>query len=419
MTAFSIDLNDTAPESQAQSQAVCPSQICILGGGFAGLYTALRLHQLLWFSPNRPQITLVDQTDRFVFLPLLYELVTGELQSWEIAPKFEEVLANTNIQFIQASVTQIDLTQRRVSLETGQTLPYDQLVLALGGETPKDQVVGAAEYAIPFRSLADAHRLDQKMKRLEASSQDKIRVAIVGAGPSGVELACKLSDRLGRRGRVRLIDRNEQILKTATDFSRQAALQALEQRRVWLDLDTQITRVEADRLGLAYRDQGDDIPVDIVMWTVGNVVPQVISDLDLPKNPQGQVRTTPTLQVVDHPEIFALGDLAECRDADGRLVPSTAQSAFQQAECAGWNLWASSNQKSLMPFRYNHLGEMLTLGKDSAALAGLGLQLDGPAAYLFRRLAYLYRMPTSEHQLKVGINWVLRPFFDWAGVQFR
>jgi demethylphylloquinone reductase len=414
MTTFSMDSSFAASTSQEQPQAVCQSQICILGGGFAGLYTALRLNQLPWTDANRPAITLVDQNDRFVFLPLLYEVVTGELQAWEIAPEFREILANTNIQFVQDSVSQINLEQQRILLGSGQSLTYDQLVLALGGETPKDQVTGAAEYAIPFRSLADARRLEEKLQQLETSDQDKIRVAIVGAGPSGVELACKLSDRLGSRGRVRLIDRHEQILRHAAPFSRQAAQQALEQRRVWLDLETNITQVQPDRLGLAFRDQVDEIPVDIVMWTVGNVVPHVIQQLNLPKNERGQLLTTPTLQVVNQPTVFALGDLAECRDSEGQLISGTAQTAFQQADYAGWNLWASLSQRPLLPFRYNHLGEMLTLGTDTAALSGLGLQLDGPAAYLVRRLAYLYRMPTLEHQLKVGLNWVLRPLVSWV-----
>jgi demethylphylloquinone reductase len=417
MTAFSMDATfaPSPEEESAPSEATVPSRICILGGGFAGLYTALRLAQLPWTDQTQPSITLVDQSDRFVFLPLLYELVTGELEAWEIAPEFREMLANTPIQFVQAGVSQVDLDQRRVHLDTGTSLGYDKLVLALGGDTPKDQVPGANDYTIPFRRLADAKRLEEKLQRLEASNQDKIRVAIVGAGPSGVELACKLSDRLGERGRIRLIDRNDQILKTASPFNQQAAQQALEQRRVWIDLETEINQVEADQLQLSHRGQVDVIPVDIVMWTVGNAVPGVITALNLPKNSLGQLLTTPTLQVVDHADIFALGDLAECRDANGQLIPGTAQAAFQQADYAGWNLWAGLSDRPLLPFRYNNLGEMLTLGKDSATMAGLGLQLDGPLAYLVRRAAYLYRMPTLEHQLKVGFNWLLRPFADLWG----
>jgi NADH dehydrogenase len=84
-----------------------PNRICILGGGFGGLYTALRLSQLPWEKPQRPEIILVDQNDRFVFSPLLYELLTGELQTWEIAPPYEELLVNTGVRFTQAAVAEL------------------------------------------------------------------------------------------------------------------------------------------------------------------------------------------------------------------------------------------------------------------------------------------------------------------------
>lgn len=153
----------------------------------------------------------------------------------------------------------------------------------------------------------------------------------------------------------------------------------------------------------------DTIPVDLVLWTVGTAIAQVIRLLPLKQNSRGQLLTLPTLQVADHPEIFALGDLADCRDAEGKQVPSTAQATLQQADHLAWNLWASLSDRPFLPFHYSHLGEMLTLGTDSATLTGLGLKLDGPLAYVCRRLAYLYRMPNLEHQLKVGLNWILRP----------
>jgi NADH dehydrogenase len=372
----------------------------------------LRLNQLPWANDAnhaKPTITLIDQNDRFVFLPLLYEIVTGELQTWEIAPPYTEILANTGIRFVQANANRIDLAAKQVRLANGEILNYDRLVLALGGETPLDTVPGAATHAIPFRNLSDAYRLEEQLRRLEMSNQERIRIAIIGAGPSGIELACKLSARLGDRGRIRLIDRNEQILKTSSQFSQTAAQKALEKMGVWIDLETEPTEITADHLSLNYRNQVDEIPIDLVLWTVGTTPPELIRQLPLPQNSQGQLLTTPTLQVLDHPEIFALGDLADCKDANGQSIPRTAQAAFQQADYVGWNLWAGLNQRPLLPFRYNHLGEMLTLGTESAALSGLGMQVDGPAAYVIRRLAYLYRMPTLEHQLKVGLNWILQP----------
>lgn len=381
--------------------------ICILGGGFGGLYTALRLSQLPW-DDLKPQIYLVDQNDHFLFSPLLYELVTGELQSWEIAPPYSELLANTDVRFIQSAVQNIDVAQQQVTL-SDQSISYDRLVLALGGETPLHQVPGSAEYALPFRTVQDAYRLEDRLRALETSETPKIRVAVVGAGPSGVELACKLADRLGDRGRIRLIERNNQILKSAPEFNQTAAQKALDKRQVWTDIETSIESLDAHEMTLSYKDKADTLPVDLVLWTVGTAIAQPIQALPLSHNDLGQLLTDPTLQVQDSPNIFALGDLADCRDSQGKPNPKTAQVAIQQADCVGWNLWASLTQRPLLPFHYTHLGEMLTLGEDSAAMSGLGLQLDGPLAFMARRLIYLYRMPTLDHQLKIGFNWMFKP----------
>jgi NADH dehydrogenase len=388
------------------------TRICILGGGFGGLYTALRLSQLPWESLPKPEIVLVDQSDRFVFSPLLYELLTGELQTWEIAPPFTEVLKDTGVRFYQAAVSGIDTQQRRVYLQDGPEIGYDRLVLALGGETPLDIVPGATSYAYPFRTIADAYRLEERLRVLEESDTNKIRVAIVGAGYSGVELACKLADRLGSRGRFRLIELTDQILRTSPEFNREAARKALEERGIFIDLETKVEAIAQDTISLEYKGQIDTIPVDLVIWTVGTRVSPIVRNLPLKQNQRGQITTTPTLQVLDHPEIFALGDLAECRDAEGQLVPATAQAAFQQADYAAWNIWASLTNRPQIPFRYQYLGEMMALGTDNATLTGLGIKLEGSLAYIARRLAYLYRMPTLDHKLKVGFNWLARPIIE-------
>lgn len=389
-----------------------PAHICILGGGFGGLYTALRLSQLPWEKHKQPQIILVDRNDRFLFSPLLYELLTGELNTWEIAPPFEELLANTGVRFTQAMVAGVDINEQRVQLQNGQELVYDRLVLALGGETPLDMAPGVAEYGIPFRTVPDAYRLEERLRVLEESDADKIRVAIVGAGYSGVELACKLAERLGKCGRLRLIEISDSILKTSTEFNRTAAKKALDERNVWIDLETKVESVGADTISLLYKGQVDTIPVDMVLWTVGTKVASVVSSLPLKQNQRSQLTTTTTLQIVDHPEIFALGDLADCQDAEGLKVPTTAQAAFQQADYAAWNIWASLTGRPLLPFRYQQLGEMMTLGTDNATLTGLGVKLDGTIAHIARRLVYLYRLPTLEHQLRVGLNWMARPVVE-------
>lgn len=388
------------------------TKICILGGGFGGLYTALRLSQLPWESTPKPEIILVDQSDRFVFSPLLYELLTRELQTWEIAPPYSELLEGTGIQFYQSTVSAIDINQQTVQLANQSELNYDRLVLALGGETILDLVPGATDNAYPFRTITDAYRLEERLRILEAKNLEKIRVAIVGGGYSGVELACKLADRIGQKGRFRLIEVGNQILRTSPEFNREAAKKALDSKGVFIDLETKVVAIEKDSISLEYKSQVDTIPVDLVIWTVGTKVSPVVKSLPLKQNQRGQITTTPQLQVLEHPEIFALGDLADCLDAEGKQVPATAQVAFQQADYTAWNIWATITNRPLLPFRYQPLGEMMALGVDNATLTGLGVQLDGSFAYLARRLAYLYRLPTLNHQLKVGFNWLFSPIIQ-------
>lgn len=399
------------------------THICILGAGFGGLYTALELSQRPW--DTCPEITLVDRHDRFVFLPLLYELLTGEMEDWEVAPRIADLLIAPqeipketsnpacSIQFIQGEVQEIAIDKKQVTLADGKILSFDCLVLALGGITPLDRVPGAAEYAFPFRQLSDVHRLRQSLQHWENKDpQHKIQIAIAGAGASGIELACKLKDRLGARSEIRLIERGSSILGSFTKESTQAATEALKQRQITVELNTEVLLITPDTIQTRTQDLISQDPVDGVIWTVGTEVVPVVRNLPLPKNERHQLQLTSTLQTLDHPEIFALGDLAVTIDAQGNSVPTTAQAAFQQASYCAWNVWAYLTHRPLLPFRYEPLGEMLSLGTDTAVLSGLGLTLSGPLAYMARRLVYLSRMPTLDHQLQVGWNWMTRPFLS-------
>jgi NADH dehydrogenase len=389
-----------------------PARICILGGGFGGLYTALRLDSLPWEQAEKPEIVLVDQSDRFVFTPLLYELLTGELQAWEIAPNFPELLRSTNVRFCQGIVSGIDIEQQRVQLQDGAEIPYNKLVLALGGESPLDMVPGASAYAFPFRTLADAYRLEERLRLLETSDKDKIRVAIVGAGYCGVELACKLADRLGEKGRFRLIEQGNQILRTSPEFNRETALKVLNAKGIWIDLETTVDSITPDSISLIYKGQIDTIPAELVIWTVGMRGSNVVKILPLKQNQRSQLIATPTLQAIDRKEIFVLGDLADCRDVDNQQVPASAQAAFQQSDFVAWNIWAALSDRPLLSFRYQNTGEMLILGTQDATLSSMGLQLNGQLAYTLRRLIYLYRMPNLNHQLRVGVNWMAHPILQ-------
>ncbi|MBW4520421.1 MAG: NAD(P)/FAD-dependent oxidoreductase [Scytolyngbya sp. HA4215-MV1] len=383
-----------------------PTRICILGGGFGGLYTALYLQKFAQLRSPHYEITLVEQRDNFLFTPLLYEVVTGELQPWHIAPPYQKLLTGKNVHFCQDSVQDVDLNRRSVHLQSGKTLHYDYLVLAVGSSPQLNWVPGAATHAQTFRSLADAEHLRERLRFLEASDRPIIRVAIAGGGPNGVEIACKIADRLKHRVEVRLIERGDQILKTFTPGSRKFAYRALKERGIQLHLDTSITAIEADQITLSHQGDVKTLPTDLVLWTAGTQIVDWVKQLPCQHNPQGQLFSLPTLQLTNYPEVFALGDLAEIQNPGKPKVPATAQAAYQQADCAAQNLWRAIKQRPLLQFRYLHLGEMMTLGQGESVVSSFGITLGGALAQVIRQWVYAQRLPTLHHRCQVMLHWI-------------
>ncbi|XP_057791567.1 alternative NAD(P)H-ubiquinone oxidoreductase C1, chloroplastic/mitochondrial [Salvia miltiorrhiza] len=449
-----VSEDQSPPSSYAWPENKKRPRVCILGGGFGGLYTALRLESLEWPDGKRPQVVLVDQSERFVFKPLLYELLSGEVDEWEIAPRFSDLLSNTTVQFFKDKVQALHPSDQlgmdaaalsqsagTVHLESGLLIEYDWLVLALGSDAKLDVVPGAMEYALPFSTLEDARRVNEKLTALERKYFGKdypIHVAIVGCGYSGVELAATISERLRDRGVVQAINVEKTILPNAPPSNRESALKVLLSRNVKLLLgyfvrcirraaelrnSPELANVEAahERLILELQptERGIEsriVEADLVLWTVGSkpLLPELTTSdkpIGLPLNGRGQAETDETLRVKGHPRTFAIGDSSAVKDKQGKLLPGTAQVAFQQADFAGWNLWAAINDRPLLPFRFQNLGEMMTLGRYDGAITPSfieGLTLEGPVGHTARKIAYLLRLPTDEHRLKVGISWLTK-----------
>ncbi|MFM2060716.1 MAG: hypothetical protein RLZZ507_386 [Cyanobacteriota bacterium] len=383
-----------------------PVRICILGGGFGGLYTALELIKIPLISQPNYEIILIEKRDHFLFTPLLYEVVTGELLNWEVAPTYKKLLAGSNVKFYQAEIQGVDLEQNLVTLENGTLVNYDFLVLAVGKETRLDIVPGAAAYAQTFRSLEDAESLKERLRVLEASNIPIIKISIAGAGPNGVEIACKLADRLKKRGEIRLIDRGDEILKTFPKGCRTASYRALLKRGVQIDLNTNIEAIQSDAIIINHQGKTQQLQTDLVLWTGGNQSIQWVKELNCQHNQQGQLIATPTLQLAEYTNVFVLGDLAEIRDIKGNKSPATAQAAFQQAPCAARNIWAKITGRRLKSFSYLYLGEMLTLGIKNAVVFSFGITLNGNLAGIIRRGVYIQRLPTLKHQLQVAKRWI-------------
>ncbi|MCP6759580.1 MAG: FAD-dependent oxidoreductase [Fischerella sp. CENA71] len=377
-------------------------QICIIGGGFAGLFTALYLSKYTHLIKSlRPRIILIDQKEHFLFTPLLYELLTQEVDSWEITPTFAKLLANTAVEFCHDTVEAVNLEQRQIELRSHKQITYDHLVLAVGQQTRLDAIPGITNYAYAFRSLADAERLMQKLQSLETDSKKHIQIAIIGAGGNGVELACKLANRLQNRGQVYLIDRRQKILRDFSFACQKAAHRALITCGVKLDLGTQIENFAASQITLSKNQQTYTLPVDLIVWTIGTQNWEWLNNLNCRQNPQGKLLVRSTLQLFDYPEVFAVGDIAAIHHPDKQKVPATAQAALQQARTAASNLRASLTGKPLKIFRYHHLGEMMTLGINAGVVFCCGICLEGSIAYTIRRWACVLRLPTFNHRLRV------------------
>jgi NADH dehydrogenase len=399
---------DSPPEPRAASD-----RIVIAGGGFAGLYTALALAA----RRHHPPVLLIEPNERFVFLPLLYELLSGELRRWEIAPPYAALLAGRGVALLQDRVVKVDTTARRLQTATGRRLAYGRLVLATGARGETFGVEGADRHALGFRNLNDVDRLASLVRELGRPPGHGGRLAVVGAGASGVELACKLADLLAGQAGIELIEQGSTALPQARAFNREQGLRALERRQVRLRLHTTVTAVGADRLllrhggaGAGGRDADDTLPVAATIWTAGLRMQPPLLEPEPPRDRLGRLRCRPDLRLEGLEEVFAAGDgalvPADPDDPAAGALPPNAQVAFQQAPLLASNLLRSLAGEPLEPFRFRDLGEMLSLGRGEASLSSGGITLAGPLAFQLRRLAYLTRLPGRQQQLRVAAGWL-------------
>jgi NADH dehydrogenase len=381
--------------------------VVIVGGGFGGLYTALALAA----DRHHPPVLLVEPQEHFLFLPLLYELLSGELRSWEIAPRYDSLLAGRGVAWLQDRVLRVDLAARCLHTEAGRRIPWQRLVLATGASVDSFGIPGADRHTLSFRSLADVQRLQDLVHHLASSGRPLQRLAVVGGGPSGAELACKLADLTAGKALVELIEQGETLLPSSRAFNREQAKLSLQRRDVRVRTRTQVVEVGCDRLLLRRLPEGEQevVPVEGVIWTAGQRCRPPRISPEVPTDGRGRLPCRADLRLQGHDSVFVVGDLAavpQVELAAEASLPTTAQVAFQQAPVVAANLLHSLRGEPLQPFRWNDLGEMLSLGRGEAAVTGAGLTLAGPAAFQVRRLAYLARLPRLSLQLKAAAGWL-------------
>ncbi len=388
--------------------------VVIVGGGFGGLYTALALAA----RKGHPPILLIEPNERFLFLPLLYELFSGELRSWEIAPRYDALLAGKGVAWLQDRVSRINSNTNTVETRSGRQLNFSRLVIATGAATNSFGIPGVEAHSLGFRTLADVEELQQLVEQLRQHRRPLQRIAVVGAGASGVELACKLADSLEGAAVVELIERGSNLLPAAKSFNREQAKLALQRKDIRLRCHTEVVAVGSDHLELLGPQGPERLSTNGVIWTAGlrfeapPIEPKAPAGANAAAGTNGRLACQADLQVLDHPRLFAIGDIAQLVGVDP--VPTTAQVAFQQADSLAANLLRSLANEPLEPFHFKDLGEMMSLGKGEAALTGGGFTLAGPAAFQIRRLAYLSRMPGKTHQAKVAAGWLGSAALQWS-----
>lgn len=394
---------------------VAETRIVIVGGGFGGLFSALEL-------AGAGSVTLITDENHFLFTPMLYEYLSGEVEEWHIAPKYTELLEE-KIKWIQGSVSNIDLIQKLVTVEaSGKPIEYDMLVLAVGGVTNYAGVPGAAEFALPFRKIAHADLLRSRMVSAldhvppNLPPQDTRRAltfAVVGAGASGVELSTKMADLLRdafeRRAltgepRVLVIEMGHKIVPGMGEEIREFVVEALTESRVEVHTLTRVVRITQNTVTVEHEGAQTDIETAAVVWTGGVQVNPLLDSLDIEKTDRGLIIVEPTLQIREHENVFALGDIAFFKDATPTLA-GTAQLALQQAGLAARNVRALIDGEQLRTKHFEEMGEAVSLGTERAAVLAGGRAFGGPLARQARFALYTSRLPTWHHRLKVGASW--------------
>ncbi len=390
-------------------------KVLIVGGGFGGLFTALDL-------ANDCAVTLVSDTEHFTFRPLLYEYLSGEVEAWHIAPDYKELI-DGKINFVRGAVETVDFDNQTVKVSTrDDSFDYDALVLAVGGVTNFWNVAGAEENSLSFRDIADADELRNRMTRaLDTISptlapqdvREKLTFAVVGGGASGVELATKMSDLLidafekrGLKGepRVLLVEMSDRLIPGMGDEVRSYVEKTLLETRVDVHLQTRVLEVKPHSIVSEHNGEKLETETVVTVWTAGVKVNPLIEKLDLPKAENGLILAEQTMQVRNHPNVFALGDIAKV-EAVAPVLNGTAQLANQESALAADNIRALLSGRDLKTKSFEELGEALSLGTHNAALLVAGNVVSGSLARDARFALYTARLPTWHHRLKVGASW--------------
>ncbi len=404
------------------------TNVVILGGGFAGVYTAMYLEKLAGRNSDF-NITLVNRENYFVFQPMLPEVISGSIEIQHIINPIRRLCKRTNL--VVRDVEQIDLENRVVTTSPGFRptpfrLPFDHLVIGLGTVMNFSRMAGLQEHGFPFKNLGDALHLRNHvihvLEEADVEQDPELRRALLtfvvaGGGFSGVECAAELNDFVREAAHsyrnldkdevhVVLLHAGDLILPEMPTKLGQFADRLLRKRKVDIRYGVRLQGASANA---ALLQGGDKIPTKTLVATVPSGPNPLITSLKVPQE-KGRVLVDATTQVKDTPGLWALGDCAFVPDLvnEGKFCPPTAQYAIRQAKTCAHNILASVKGGSSKNFRFKALGMAGALGHRAAVADIMGwVQVSGFLGWLIWRGIYWSKLPGLERKFRVGVDWAM------------
>jgi len=403
--------------------------IVIVGGGFAGLNAARALKH----APAR--VTLVDRRNFHLFQPLLYQVATAALSPANIASPLRYILKKQkNVNVILAEVTGFDLKSQKVLLKDGE-LSYDTLVVAAGSENNFFGHDDWAKHAPGLKSLEDATQIRSRIlhafEAAERETNPDLRAAlltfvVVGAGPTGVELAGALGeiarDTLRNEfhsiqtqsAKILLLDSVTRVLPPYPEELSAKAKSALDNLGVSFQPETIVTGISADAITVRQNGEDKSIPTRTVLWAAGvkaSPLGQALAQASgLPLQRGGKVSVQPDLRLTGYQNVLVVGDMAALTDHTGKYLPGTAPVAMQQGRYAARLIETSLQGKTIEPFKYFHKGDMATIGRKIAVAHVWGFKFNGTLAWLSWLFIHLWYIAKFEDRLLVFLQWAWNYF---------
>jgi NADH:ubiquinone reductase (H+-translocating) len=411
-----------------QNERPPKKRILVLGGGFAGVYTARRLEKLFARQLD-VEIILVSRDNFLLMTPLTFEVCSGTLDMNDCSTAVREVLRM--VKFLEATVVGIDLEHRLVRISIGgaknqQELPYDQMVLALGGLTNTTRIPGS-DLAFTFKTLADAvllrNHIIERMERAQAESDLMLRrreltFVIIGGGLVGVELLGELSafmdDTLRyypsiKRDEVRLylVEASGRIMPELPGKLAEYSTRVLSKRKgVSIRTSSPVERITPGQVHL----KGEVLEAWTIVLSAGITPSPIVAGLGVEKDRHGKVVVDATMRCKQYPEVWAAGDCASIPDPNGKPYPDLAQHAMREAKVLANNLYAAMNERPLRPFTYKTMGVMASLGRHRGVGTLRGIPLRGFLAWWVRRSYYLLITPRMAQRVRIVAHWTLALF---------